>query len=222
MSWDFVIIGSGFGGSVSALRLVEKGYRVLVLEKGRRFAPEDFPRTNWDVSRWLWEPRAGLRGIFQMSFLRHLTVLHGVGVGGGSLTYANTLPQPKDGFFASSSWSHLADWKKELAPHYETAQRMLGSVTNPCEGLVEDLMRRTAQDLGVGDTFRKTPVGVFFGAPGETVEDPYFGGPGPAAPAAPSAATAWSAAASVPRTRSSRTTSPSPRGWACTSSRCAR
>src|SRR5580658_4348739 len=129
--WDFVIIGSGFGGSVSALRLVEKGYRVLLLEKGRRLGADDFPKTNWDLKRWLWMPQLGWRGLFQMTFLRHVTALSGVGVGGGSLVYANTLPVPKDDFFSAASWGHLADWKRELAPHYQTALRMLGATENP-------------------------------------------------------------------------------------------
>src|SRR5580658_5104152 len=129
--WDFVIIGSGFGGSVSALRLVEKGYKVLLIEKGRRFAAGDFPETNWDLRRWMWAPEIGLRGIFKMSFFPHLTVVHGVGYGGGSLVYANTLPVPKDAFFTGGTWSALADWKQELAPHYATAQRMLGATRNP-------------------------------------------------------------------------------------------
>src|SRR5690606_16396689 len=130
--FDWIIIGSGFGGSVSALRLVEKGYRVLLIEKGRRFAAKDFAQTNWDLRNWMWMPQAGMRGIFQMSFFEHVTILHGVGVGGGSLTYANTLPTPTEGFFQAASWSHLADdWEGELRPHYATARRMLGAATNP-------------------------------------------------------------------------------------------
>src|SRR5512146_2936660 len=131
MDQDFVVIGSGFGGSVSALRLAEKGYRVLVLEKGRRLGPADFPKTNWNLKRWLWLPQVGFRGLFKMTFLRHVTALSGVGVGGGSLVYANTLPVPKDDFFAAPSWGSLASWKSELAPHYETALRMLGATLNP-------------------------------------------------------------------------------------------
>ncbi len=119
--FDVIVIGSGFGGSVSALRLAEKGYRVLVLEKGKRWATTDFPETNWDLRKWMWMPQVGLRGFFQMSFLKHVTVLHGVGVGGGSLVYANTLPIPKHEFFGASSWANLADWKRELDPHYATA-----------------------------------------------------------------------------------------------------
>src|SRR5687768_13793371 len=125
--WDAIVVGSGFGGSVSALRLAEKGLRVLVVEKGRRFRPEDFARTNWDLRRFMWRPAAGMRGPFQMSFFRHVTVLSGVGVGGGSLVYANTLPVPKRAFFEQGSWAGLADWERELEPHYGTAKRMLGA-----------------------------------------------------------------------------------------------
>lgn len=179
MAWDFLVVGSGFGGSVSALRLVEKGYRVLLLEKGRRFAAEDFPKTNWDVRRWLWNPALGLKGLFQMSFLEHLTVMHGVGFGGGSLVYANTLPTPKEDFFTASSWSHLADWQRELAPHYATAQRMLGVARNPKVTPGDRVLKQIAEDMGRADQFHLTDVGVFFGEPGVRVPDPYFGGAGP-------------------------------------------
>jgi cholesterol oxidase len=129
---DWIVIGSGFGGSVSALRLAEKGYRVVVLEKGRRFKREDFPRTNWDLRRWMWAPALGCRGFFQMSFMRHVTVLHGVGVGGGSLVYGNTLPEPPEAFFRAPSWAHLSeDWARELGPFYARARRMLGVATQP-------------------------------------------------------------------------------------------
>ena len=125
--YDYAIVGSGFGGSVSALRLTEKGYKVLLLEKGSELKGPDFPETNWDVKRWLWAPFLGARGLFQMRPFRHVQVLAGAGVGGGSLTYANTLPIPKRGFFASPQWAHLADWENELAPHYRTARlRHLG------------------------------------------------------------------------------------------------
>jgi len=179
MTYDFVIIGSGFGGSVSALRLVEKGYRVLLLEKGRRFGPGDFPTTNWDLRRWMWMPQLGMRGIFKMSFFPHLTVVHGVGYGGGSLVYANTLPVPKDTFFSSGTWSGLCDWKTELAPHYRTAQRMLGATKNPNVTYVDEVIREVAKDIGRPDDFHPTEVAVYFGEPGKTVPDPYFDGKGP-------------------------------------------
>lgn len=178
--WDFVVVGSGFGGSVSALRLVEKGYRVLVLEKGKRFAREDFARNNRDVRRWLWSPALGAHGIFQMTFLRHVTILHGVGVGGGSLTYANTLPMPTDRFFAAASWARLADWKNELAPHYATARRMLGSTQQPHETPSDRALREVARELGREQHFGRPDVAVFFGEAGREVPDPYFGGDGPA------------------------------------------
>jgi cholesterol oxidase len=176
---DWIVIGSGFGGSVAALRLVEKGYRVLLLEKGRRFRNEDFPRSNWDLKRWMWMPSLGLRGIFQMTFLQHITVLHGVGVGGGSLVYANTLPTPKDGFFAAPSWAGLADWKRELSAHYVTAKRMLGATPNPVRSRGDEVLHQIARDIGREEHFHPTEVGVFFGTPGERVPDPYFGGEGP-------------------------------------------
>jgi cholesterol oxidase len=179
VTYDFVIIGSGFGGSVSALRLMEKGYRVLLLEKGRRFGPDDFPKTNWDLRRWMWMPRLGLRGIFKMSFFRHLTVVHGIGYGGGSLVYANTLPLPKDRFFSSGTWSNLADWKTELAEHYRTAQRMLGATRNPNVTYVDEVIQDVATDMGRRDDFHPTDVAIYFGEPGKTVPDPYFAGRGP-------------------------------------------
>ena len=179
LHYDWIVIGSGFGGSVSALRLSEKGYRVLVIEKGRRFAPDDFPVTNWDLRRWMWMPAAGLRGFFQMSFFEHVTILHGVGVGGGSLTYANTLPMPKLGFFQSKSWAYLADWRRELEPHYATARKMLGSAENPRLMRSDEILREIAKDMGREEHFHPTDVGVYFGTPGETVKDPYFGGRGP-------------------------------------------
>lgn len=177
--WDWIIIGSGFGGSVSALRLAEKGYRVLVIEKGRRFGPDDFPKTNWDLRRWMWNPGLGLRGIFQMSFLKHVTVLHGVGVGGGSLVYANTLPLPKDHFFTSPSWAALGDWKEELAPHYDTARRMLGAAPNPKVTYGDTVLQEIAVEMGREECFHATDVAVYFGDPGKRVPDPYFNGDGP-------------------------------------------
>lgn len=177
--WDFVIVGSGFGGSVSALRLVEKGYRVLMLEQGRRLGPGDFPKSNWNLKRWLWMPGVGFRGLFRMTFLRHVTALSGVGVGGGSLVYANTLPVPTDRFFAAASWAHLADWKRELEPHYQTARRMLGAVRNPNVTRADEVIREVARDLGREEHVHPTEVAVYFGQPGVTVPDPYFDGRGP-------------------------------------------
>jgi cholesterol oxidase len=180
MDYDYAIIGSGFGGSVSGLRLAEKGYRVVMLEKGRRFKAEDFPKSNWNLPRWLWLPAAGFRGIFKMTFLRHVTVVSGVGVGGGSLVYANTLPIPRDDFFAAPSWSGLADWKRELAPHYPTVHRMLGATQNPYTTPADEVVRQIGRDLGRPESdFRRTPVAVYFGKPDVTVPDPYFGGEGP-------------------------------------------
>ncbi len=177
--YDWVIIGSGFGGSVSAHRLTQKGYKVLVIEKGRRFDDEDFPKNNWDLKRWMWNPLLGLKGIFQMSFMKHMTVLHGVGVGGGSLVYANTLPTPKSAFFQSGSWSTLADWETELAPHYATAKRMLGAAENPLETKGDRVMKEIARDMGREDHFHPTEVAVYFGEPNKKVPDPYFEGEGP-------------------------------------------
>ena len=179
-AWDFVVVGSGFGGSVSALRLSEKGYRVLVLERGRRFGRDDFPRSNWNLRRYLWAPRLGLRGIMKLTYLRHVTALSGAGVGGGSLVYANTLPVPKDPFFSAPSWAGLADWKSELAPHYQTALRMLGANRTPFLTPPDEVLREVARDIGRPEAFEPTQVAVYFGEPGVAVPDPYFGGEGPA------------------------------------------
>ncbi|HET6667598.1 MAG TPA: GMC family oxidoreductase [Intrasporangium sp.] len=176
---DVVVIGSGFGGSVAALRLAEKGYRVHVYEAGRRFADEDFADTSWNLRRYLWAPRLGCYGVQRIHRLPECLILGGAGVGGGSLNYANTLYVPPEPFFRDPQWADITDWQAELAPHYETAQRMLGVVENPCWGPVEQVMKDTADDLGVGDSFRKTPVAVFFGEPGKRVPDPFFGGEGP-------------------------------------------
>ncbi|MGW8268342.1 MAG: FAD-dependent oxidoreductase, partial [Longimicrobiales bacterium] len=178
--WDWIVVGSGFGGSVSALRLAEKGYSVLVLEKGRRFSPEDFPETNWNLKRWLWAPRLGFRGIFKMTFLKHLTSLNGIGVGGGSLVYGNTLPMPAESFFRAPDWGHLAAWRDELNPHYDTARRMLGATAYPRESAADRALRRVAEAMGREAHLHPTQVAVFFGDPDEEVPDPYFEGEGPA------------------------------------------
>ena len=180
---DFVIVGSGFGGSVSALRLTEKGYRVRVLERGKRFRDEDFARTNWNVRKALWAPALRCFGILQISPFRDVFVLHGSGVGGGSLGYANVLMAPGDEMFSAPAWSHLADWKSLLLPHYDTAKRMLGVAVNPRTWPADVLLKEIAGELGTADTWQPTPVGTFFGQPddeGEEVADPYFGGEGPA------------------------------------------
>lgn len=180
---DFAIVGSGFGGSVSALRLAEKGYRVLVLECGRRWRPEDFPKTNWNVRKYLWAPRLLCYGIQRISLLRDILILSGAGVGGGSLVYANTLLVPPDEAFRGPGWPESVDWKTELAPHYETAKRMLGVTVNPRLWPADEQLREIAAELGRGDTFHPTEVGVLFARDGETegqtVGDPYFGGEGP-------------------------------------------
>jgi cholesterol oxidase len=177
---DVVIVGSGFGGSVAALRLREKGYRVRVYEAGRRFADEDFARTSWNVRRYLWAPALGCYGVQRIHRLPHVMILAGAGVGGGSLNYANTLYQPGSAFFEDPQWRGIAEWQTELAPHYATAKRMLGVVEHyPHTGPVERIMAGAADDLGVGETFRHAPVGVWFGRPGERVPDPFFGGEGP-------------------------------------------
>jgi cholesterol oxidase len=168
--YDVVVVGSGFGGAVAALRLTEKGYRVAVLEAGRRWEAEDFPRTNWNLRKFLWAPRLGCRGIQRLTLLRDVLVLSGAGVGGGSLVYANVLYEPP-----REVWDD-ARWADELAPHFETARRMLGATPTPFESPAERVMRRVAERMDAADTFEPTPVGVWFGEDGV---DPYFGGAGP-------------------------------------------
>ena len=180
--FDYVIVGSGFGGSVSAMRLTEKGYSVLVLERGKRFEDHEFPKSNWNIWKFLWLPALRCYGIFQMTFLNGQLALHGNGVGGGSLMYGNVLVVPDDRLFSAPAWKHLADWKSVLQPHYETARRMLGVTPNPRMTHADEKMREIAEELGKGHTFKPTEVGVFFGKPGEeeqTIPDPYFGGEGP-------------------------------------------
>lgn len=178
--YDYVIIGSGFGGSVSALRLSEKGYKVLVIEKGKWYRSKDFPKTNLNLRRWLWLPMLRFFGIFKLTFLRHVGILSGVGVGGGSLVYANTLPMPKPAFFRSGSWASLGNWEEDLLPHYKRARKMLGVAENPQRGASDEAMATLAKDIGREQFFEPTEVAVYFGEPNKEVEDPYFDGKGPA------------------------------------------
>jgi cholesterol oxidase len=177
--FDFLIIGSGFGGSVSALRLVETGYRVIVLEQGSDYGAGDFAKTNWDLRKWLWMPRLGFRGIMQLRLFRHATVLAGAGVGGGSLGYACTLPMPPRFFSDAPGWGELADWRAELAPHYETAKRMLGVARVPQLFAADRVLKRVAEARGQADKFQVPEVGIYFGSAGKQAPDPYFGGEGP-------------------------------------------
>ena len=178
--FDVLVIGSGFGGSVAALRLVEKGYRVGDLEAGRRFEDGDFPKTSWDLRKFLWAPKLGMFGIQRIHLLKDVAVLAGAGVGGGSLVYANTLYKPGAAFFQDSQWADITDWESELDPYYDQARRMLGVETNPTMTPSDVVMKDVAIDMGVGHTFTLTPVGVFFGeGHGVSNPDPYFGGVGP-------------------------------------------
>ncbi len=181
--YDVLVVGSGFGGSVAALRLTEKGYRVGVLEAGARFADDDFPDTSFDTRSYLFRPEVGCFGIQRIDMLRDCLILSGAGVGGGSLVYANTLYEPLDAFYDDPQWRDLADWRAELAPYYDQAKRMLGVVENPVHTPADEVMRQVAEEMGVAETFHPTPVGVFFGGPGQqpgdAVADPFFGGAGP-------------------------------------------
>jgi cholesterol oxidase len=179
-TYDFVIIGSGFGGSVSALRLAEKGYSALVLEKGKRFADRDFAKSNWQFWKYLWLPALRAYGILQISILKGVMVLHGAGVGGGSLGYANVLEVPSEATFATPAWNQPLKWGQVLRPHYQTARQMLGVAPNPQLWQADLLIQQLAEERGMGGTFRATEVGVYFGEPDVTVPDPYFGGAGPA------------------------------------------
>ncbi len=181
--FDFIVIGSGFGGSVSAHRLAEKGYRVAVMEMGRRWTPDSLPRTSWSIHRWFWRPNLGLRGFFNMRFFRHATIFHGCAVGGGSITYASTLLAAPEKVWEAGCWAGLADWKAEMPKHYETAARMLGVTENRILGPADYLLKKAAEAAGVGHTFYCTRVGIFEPAAGEpgnqTFSDPFFGGEGP-------------------------------------------
>ena len=183
LDFDVIVVGSGFGGSVTALRLTEKGYRVGVLEAGERFRDEDFAATSFDTRRFLFRPEIGCYGIQRIDALRDCLILSGAGVGGGSLVYANTLYEPLEPFYVDPQWSHITDWRAELEPFYDQAKRMLGVVENPLRTPSDDVMEQVAEEMGAADTFHPTPVGVFFGGPetppGTEVDDPYFGGAGP-------------------------------------------
>ncbi|MBZ5646936.1 MAG: GMC family oxidoreductase [Acidobacteriia bacterium] len=180
--FDFIVIGSGFGGSVAAHRLTEKGYRVAVMEMGRRWEADDFPRTSWAIHRWFWRPKLGLRGFFNMRFFKHVTILHGCAVGGGSITFACTLLRPPDTIWDMGSWAGLSDWKAEMPRHYDSASRMLGVVPNSILGPADDLLKQAAGSLNLGHTFYRTSVSIFQPAEGDsggkTVPDPFFGGEG--------------------------------------------
>ena len=203
--YDWLVIGSGFGGSVAALRLAEKGYRVGVLECGRRYADEDFAKTSWQMRRYYWMPKLGLKGIFRLTMFKDVFVASGCGVGGGSLGYANTLYRARPAFYGDRQWADLADWERELAAHYDAAERMLGVTTYDEDSAADLLLKEYADEYGFGDTYAKTRVGVFLENPGQTVPDPYFG-----------------VAATTPRTPWSRTTCTSPSAWASRSSPSAR
>jgi cholesterol oxidase len=179
VDFDWLVIGSGFGGSVSALRLAEKGYRVGVLECGRRFADDELPKSTWDVRRYWWIPRLGMKGIFRLTIFKDVAIASGSGVGGGSLGYANTLYRAPVRFYEDRQWADLNDWQVALAPHYETAERMLGVATYDEDDPADDLLREYAEEIGVAGTYAKTRVGVYLGEPGVTVKDPFFGGEGP-------------------------------------------
>jgi cholesterol oxidase len=180
LDYDWLVVGSGFGGSVSALRLREKGYSVGVLESGRRFADDEFPKSTWDLRNYFWMPRLGMRGIFRMSTFKDVAIVSGAGVGGGSLGYANTLYRARRRFYEDPQWAELNDWEAALAPHYDVAERMLGVVAYDRDDPADDLLREFAREIGVEDTYAKTRVGVLLdGTPGATVPDPFFGGAGP-------------------------------------------
>ena len=208
---DVLVVGSGFGGSVTALRLAEKGYRVRVLEAGRRFEDDDFAKTSWDVRNFLWAPKLGCYGIQRIHRLRDVMILAGAGVGGGSLIYATPSTCRPAAFFRDPQWGDITDWQAELAPHYDQAKRMLGVVTNPCDGPVEDSCAQAADDLGSATRSARPRSASSSARPARRVgATPTSAARARSAPAAPSAATAWPAAGTAPRTPWSRTTSRSP------------
>ncbi|MDX2439622.1 MAG: GMC family oxidoreductase N-terminal domain-containing protein, partial [Desulfobacterales bacterium] len=176
--FDYIVIGSGFGGSVSALRLAEKGYRVAVIEKGREWATKDFPKTNWNIKKYLWIPQIGCYGYQMLTLFKHVMIVHGSGVGGGSLVYANQLLVPPEEVFKSKDWC-IENPQKTLAPHYEIGKKMLGANESPQVGKADILLKEVGMDMTGQDTFHKNDVGIFFGTPEKTVPDPYFDGKGP-------------------------------------------
>ena len=178
--FDVVVIGSGFGGSVAALRLAEKNYRVLVIEAGARFEDHQFAKNSFDLKRFLFFPKIGLLGIQRIDFLRNVLVMSGAGVGGGSLVYANTLYRPPSEFFETGSWAGITDWQSALKPYYDQAEKMLGVNLNPVVTPSDMALKKVANRMGFGSSYRQAPLGVFFGDSGKTQEDPYFGGVGPA------------------------------------------
>ena len=184
MKYDYIIVGSGFGGSVSALRLSKKGYKVLVVEKGKWFKANDFPKTNWNFRKWLWIPSIHFFGIMKLTFFRHIAVLSGTGVGGGSLVYANTLPIPKSTFFKTGSWSQLLDWEDELAPYYEEALKMLGAAKTPKLFDADLGLKKVAQRLHMEDKFDATNVAVYFGEENVTQKIPILKARDPKEPVA--------------------------------------
>lgn len=181
--YDYIVVGSGFGGSVAALRLTEKGYNVAVMEMGKRWTPDNLPRTNWQLSRWLWQPWLGWRGFFSLRLFRHAVILHGNAVGGGSITYASTLLVPDDAVWQQGSWAGLHNWQAIMPAHFTTATHMLGVTTNQRPGPADQALQQMAQQHGTPDSFYLTRVGIFFGnpadPPGTRYADPYFGGKGP-------------------------------------------
>lgn len=179
MDYDWLIIGSGFGGSVSALRLAEKGYTVGIIEAGQRFEDAEFAESTWQLSRYLWAPFLGFRGIMRFTPFKDMFAVSGAGVGGGSVVYANTLYRAKSEFFRNPQWAELADWEQELGQHYGVAEHMLGVNDVPFESPGDKLLQDYAASIGAEETFRRTPVAVFFGEPGKTVADPFFDGEGP-------------------------------------------
>ena len=177
--FDVAVIGSGFGGSVAALRLSEKGYRVLVLEAGARFQDQDFAKNSFDLKKFLFFPKLGLKGIQRIDLLKNVLVMSGAGVGGGSLVYANTLYRPPQKFFSTGSWKDIANWQKLLEPYYDQAERMLGVELNKYFSPADEALRKASDRLGFGDSFQMAPLGIHFGEAGKQVADPYFGGQGP-------------------------------------------